>query len=149
MTYILDTNILLQILRGDTRVMPQLAEFNLNHTDTYAFISIVTMGELLSIAQQNNWGSSKLRQLETLVKAFKTIPIDKRVLLDIYADIDTFSKGKHATKSLPLGTTARKMGKNDLWIAATANLLNATLITTDNDFEHLDNLFIKLHKIII
>jgi predicted nucleic acid-binding protein len=34
MTYILDTNILLQILRGDTRVMPQLAEFNLYHTDT-------------------------------------------------------------------------------------------------------------------
>jgi predicted nucleic acid-binding protein len=48
-----------------------------------------------------------------------------------------------------MGTTARKMGKNDLWIAATAHLLNATLITTDNDFDHLKDAFIKLHKIVL
>jgi predicted nucleic acid-binding protein len=149
MVYILDTNILLQILRGDSRVTPQLTPFNLYHPDTYALISIVTIAELLSIAQQNNWGSSKMRQLETLIKAFKAVPIDKRVLLDLYAAIDTFSKGKHSTKMLPSDTTARKMGKNDLWIAATAHLFNATLITTDKDFDHLNGTFIQVHKIII
>ena len=28
----------------------------------------------------------------------------------------------------------RKMGKNDLWIAATAKVSGATLLTTDGDF---------------
>jgi tRNA(fMet)-specific endonuclease VapC len=33
--------------------------------------------------------------------------------------------------------SARNMGKNDLWIAATTAALGATLITTDQDFDHL------------
>lgn len=32
------------------------------------------------------------------------------------------------------------MGKNDLWIAATAITYNIPLITTDADFDHLDGL---------
>jgi predicted nucleic acid-binding protein len=53
--------------------------------------------------------------------------------------------GKHPTK--PLSTSARKMGKNDLWIAATASLLNASLITTDADFDHLNDVFLNVIKI--
>jgi predicted nucleic acid-binding protein len=36
------------------------------------------------------------------------------------------------------------MGKNDLWIAATAAVTGATLVTTDRDFEHLSAHFINL-----
>jgi len=36
------------------------------------------------------------------------------------------------------------MGKNDLWIAATAHVIKAHLFTTDNDFNHLDPSYIKL-----
>lgn len=32
---------------------------------------------------------------------------------------------------------ARNMGKNDLWIAASAKAAGATLLTTDGDFDHL------------
>ncbi|MET3125260.1 putative nucleic acid-binding protein [Arcicella rosea] len=39
------------------------------------------------------------------------------------------------------------MGKNDLWIAATASLLNLTLVTTDSDFDHLNNYFLQLYKL--
>jgi tRNA(fMet)-specific endonuclease VapC len=39
------------------------------------------------------------------------------------------------------------MGKNDLWIAATASVLNIPLITTDNDFIHLDKTFLTLIKV--
>jgi hypothetical protein len=38
------------------------------------------------------------------------------------------------------------MGKNDLWIAATAHALNAILLTTDNDFDHLNNIFFEVRK---
>lgn len=36
------------------------------------------------------------------------------------------------------------MGKNDLWIAATASVLGAILITSDKDFEHLDRKFLTI-----
>jgi tRNA(fMet)-specific endonuclease VapC len=39
------------------------------------------------------------------------------------------------------------MGKNDLWIAATASLLNLKLVTTDRDFDHLETSFLSLQKI--
>ena len=36
------------------------------------------------------------------------------------------------------------MGKNDLWIAATASVLKAILFTTDRDFDHLDGEFLEV-----
>lgn len=36
------------------------------------------------------------------------------------------------------------MGKNDLWIAATASILGAKLLTTDNDFEHLNGKYLEI-----
>lgn len=43
--------------------------------------------------------------------------------------------------------SARNMGKNDLWIAATTAVSNATLITANNDFDHLNFEFIRIDKI--
>ena len=34
------------------------------------------------------------------------------------------------------------MGKNDLWIAATAHASGAVLVTTDQDFEHLHGVWL-------
>jgi predicted nucleic acid-binding protein len=58
--------------------------------------------------------------------------------------MDVYSQGKEPLKPLPKGVSARNMGKNDIWIAATAAISYSTLITTDNDFEHLENVFINL-----
>jgi predicted nucleic acid-binding protein len=38
------------------------------------------------------------------------------------------------------------MGKNDLWIAATAHAMDAMLLTTDGDFDHLHNVFFEVQK---
>ena len=54
------------------------------------------------------------------------------VLVDHYAEIDAH-----------LQLRGHKMGKNDLWIAATTVSLGATLLTTDRDFDELDPLFLK------
>jgi len=62
----------------------------------------------------------------------------------MYAQIDAFSQNKIADRPLPNGKTARNMGKNDLWIAATTSVLQATLLTLDYDFEHLEEQFINL-----
>lgn len=39
------------------------------------------------------------------------------------------------------------MGKNDIWIAATASALNLKLVTTAKDFNPLEGEFIKLEYI--
>jgi hypothetical protein len=62
-----------------------------------------------------------------------------------HAEIDAFSQGKLPGKRLEM--SARNMGKNDLWIAATAVVLDATLITTDHDFDHLAKNFVRLAKV--
>jgi len=36
------------------------------------------------------------------------------------------------------------MGKNDLWIAATASVLNAALVAIDHDFDHLSSVFLDV-----
>lgn len=68
-------------------------------------------------------------------------------LTQAYAIIDAYSQGKHPLKKLPEGISARNMGKNDLWIAATAHLLKADLLTTDKDFDHLNSIFCKVRLV--
>ncbi len=73
------------------------------------------------------------------------IDINAEDILNRYAEIDAFSQGRLDSKKSNF--TARNMGKNDLWIAATASVLDATLLTTDNDFDHLQNEFLQVAKI--
>jgi len=39
------------------------------------------------------------------------------------------------------------MGKNDVWIAATAALLGLKLVTTDGDFDHPHEVFFDVQKL--
>lgn len=105
-------------------------------------ISVVTIGEIRSIALQNNWGEKRIAYVEDFLKEFIVIDVRYNDLLNAYTEIDAFSQGKLAGK--PLSTSSRNMGKNDLWIAATAYIMNAQLITMDKDFQHLDGKYFDL-----
>lgn len=142
MNYIFDTNILVHIMTGSPIGQNVLGE--LDEGDHFWIISIVTKGEILSIAKQRNWGKKKLSTLKNLLGEFLVVPIDNEEMVEAYAEIDAFSQGKLTNR--PSGFSARNMGKNDLWIAATAYLTSATLITTDKDFDHLDNEYLPLEK---
>ena len=72
------------------------------------------------------------------------IDINDPLILWRYAEIDAFSQGRHVDMKLPEGMSSRNMGKNDLWIAASASVLNAKLLTTDKDFEHLNGEFLEV-----
>jgi tRNA(fMet)-specific endonuclease VapC len=41
------------------------------------------------------------------------------------------------------------MGKNDLWIAATAHVLDLTILTSDKDFDHLNGVYLKVEKVML
>ena len=89
-----------------------------------------------------------MANLEQKLKLAICIPVtDNPKLIKMYSEIDAYSQSYHPSLKLPI--SARNMGKNDLWIAATTAVYNATLISTDADFDHLDGLFLYFEKIII
>ncbi len=51
-------------------------------------------------------------------------------IIERYGEIDAYSQNKLTNK--PLQLSARNMGKNDIWIAATASVYNMTLMTMDS-----------------
>ncbi len=141
--YLFDTNILLLFLRQDKRWDIIFLDFKLG--DSLNLISIVSMGELHSLALQNNWGNKRHSQIEQLRNDFIITDINVEELVQQYAQIDAFSQDKLQDK--PLGNSSRNMGKNDLWIAATAAVFNLKLLTTDPDFDHLNHVFIDIARV--
>ncbi len=140
--YLIDTNILVYYIRNDSRIKFIDENFNLLSAMDTSIISVVTEAEIKSIALQLNWGQPKQRILTMLLQKFLIADINVQKIVDTYAEIDAFSQGR--LKSLPLMGSARIMGKNDLWIAATASVYDLTLLTTDNDFSHLAEEFLEL-----
>jgi tRNA(fMet)-specific endonuclease VapC len=143
MLYLLDTNIVIHMVRGKRTYFEKT--YDLFNPRNKLFISAVTIGEMRSFAFQRNWGRTKLNDMEMLLNDFFVIEINVQSILNRYAEIDAFSKSKLVGR--PLMTSSRTMGKNDIWIAATASVTNATLLTTDQDFDHLHNEFIQLQKV--
>jgi len=144
MNFLLDTNILLHFIRRDETSRRVEAHYQPFSAANRAIVSVVSFGEIKSLALQKDWGQPKLQLLERLM--FLALRSD--ITLDIverYAEIDAFSQARHPT--LPADFTARNMGKNDLWIAATASALGATLLTTDSDFDHLNEVFLTVAKV--
>ncbi|MCW3051997.1 MAG: hypothetical protein JWN14_1167 [Chthonomonadales bacterium] len=130
--YLLDTNILVHQVRRDAvgeRIRRLYAPLL---TEPRPLISVVTEGELRSFGFQVGWGQEKTDQAHYLLTYFQRVTIETEEILQAYALIDTFSE-----------RIGRSMGKNDLWIAATAHVMGATLLTTDKDFDHLDGQFLK------
>lgn len=124
--YQLDTNILIYAVRGGITWNKIKAVCDPLMTEPRPIYSLVSEAELLSFAEQNRWGAAKRQQVAFFLGYFDRVTIDDPKILAAYTLIDAFSRKKGVT-----------MGKNDLWIAATANVYGAVLVTTDRDFEHL------------
>lgn len=145
MIYLLDTNIIVAYLRNnltaeiiDKKYSPLKKEFKPS-------ISVVTLGELKSLALKNSWGNRRIENLKELLEEIIIVDINAEDILQKYAEIDAFSQGR--LEGRVSNFTARNMGKNDIWIAATASVLDATLLTTDSDFDHLHEEFLQVAKV--
>lgn len=144
---ILDTSIIVHILKNSPVAQKVIKEHNLYDENTIPVISSVTKGELLSFVKQRKWGEQKIKLLDNFLKSivFIDVNFNSDDLQSAYANIDAYSKRKiNSPDGKLLNGSSIKMGKNDLWISATSYVLNAPLITTDKDFNHLDNVYIKL-----
>ena len=145
MIYQFDTNIVIHYLRESPLMRRVDEQFNPFDPSNEIWLCIVSIGELKSIAIQAKWGTKRLKQLESLLDVLHPVDIWAEEILDRYAEIDAFSQNKLASQ--PLGLSSRNMGKNDLWIAATASILGATLLTTDADFDHLKGTLLNVEKV--
>jgi tRNA(fMet)-specific endonuclease VapC len=146
MRYVLDTNIRLHYLRKSETAARLDQQFNpLDSTQHEAILSVVSVGEIKAIAKINRWGQKRMDKIEALCEELLVTDIHSEDLIERYAEIDAFSQGKLEDRPLPM--SSRNMGKNDLWIAATASVLEATLLTTDLDFEHLHDAFLVLELV--
>ena len=131
MTFLLDTTTFSALMRRNLRVQAKARA--LVSTDS-AIICTITRGEVL-------FGLSRLSQgkrrsdLETdarrIFSQFHCVPVPEAAG-DRYAQI----KFDAESKGTPLD-------ENDLWIAATAVCMGATLVTTDSDFQRVTGLKIE------
>lgn len=143
MSILLDTNILLNIVRaGDFNGVMQF----INPKKEVIYISVVSEAEIKSLSLKNNWGAKRYDILDNFLEEINIVEINQSYV-NIYAEIDAYSQ--RVNPSFPIYTfdTPRNMGKNDLWIASLAALLGLELITTDADFDHLQNIFFSVRKI--
>lgn len=147
MNFILDTNIFLYILKDATFESYFNQKFDFDNSENGFWTSVVVIGELESIALQRKWGYLKMKNLKGLLSEVQTLDINSEDIIIRYAEIDAFSQGNLDKKPLPSGISARNMGKNDLWIAATASVAKAVLISSDQDFVHLHQSFLSFEYI--
>ena len=91
----------------------------------------MTVGEALSLGTVWGWGAPKLGYLRQMLNELVIIDLRQGDITDRYSAITAFCKrGGHA------------LSDNDRWIAATAAAANATLLTTDRDFDVLHPTFV-------
>jgi tRNA(fMet)-specific endonuclease VapC len=143
MNLLLDTNIILNIIRAkDFHAVQSFV----NPGNSLLYISIVSAGEIKSLAIRNNWGTNRKNSLNNILELVDIIDVNE-LSVNTYAEIDAFSQRLNPSFEKYLFDTPRNMGKNDLWIASLATLLGLKLITTDADFDHLHSVFFEVQKI--
>jgi tRNA(fMet)-specific endonuclease VapC len=129
-SYVLDTNVLLALIRGKTLGSAIDTAYGLRASLQRHVVSIVSEAEILVMADKNGWGDDKRAALKRMFEQLVVIPIDGQGIVSAYVQISA------ADRNWP--ESPRNMGKNDIWIASTALYTSLPLLTTDKDFRFLD-----------
>ncbi len=143
MNILFDTNIILSIVRA--KRLTEIMTF-LNPQNKSIFCSVVTEAESRVFATKNKWGETKVAKLDYILQQITVIEVSQS-LISTYVAINSYSDRLNPNFSNYPFNTPRNMGKNDLWIGSTASLLGLQLVTTDQDFDHLDDTFLDLRRI--
>lgn len=127
---VLDTNVLVDVLRNNAYGQKINKEFGLTSRPERPLFSTITEGEILGLAKAPKWkwGQKKLDALQDLLDQLVRIEAGLPDVVATYSDLYAVSFA-----------TGNPTGENDLWIAATAKATNAVLITRDKDFDWMKN----------
>jgi len=138
MNYLLDTNIVILYSR-DSDISKRIEdEYRLFDESNTLAVSVVTLGEIDAFIKKLGIGDKRRQKMDRILNQLAKVKLNSKPIIERYGTIDTYSQVK------PTNFTARNMGKNDIWIAATASAYKLTLLTTDKDFNHLKDEFVNL-----
>jgi predicted nucleic acid-binding protein len=142
--FVLDTNIVLHFSRRNSPVAAQVeADYAIRAAPFRPMICAVTLGEMRAFAQ--GWPPGRGEQLEAILEELFVVEIHRDDVLDEYAKLHKFSaEGKELADK---GSRGRNISHNDLWIAAAANAVGATVLTTDADLLRLPSGTVKLIQV--
>lgn len=129
---LLDTNVLIALVRENALGRRIDSAVGVRSRAERPLISIVTVGESLGLARQFDWAPEKTARLRELLTALVVVDVSRSGVTDRYAEITD-----HARRA------GRTLAENDRWIAATASVSGAWLVTTDKDFDPLDPVFLR------
>jgi tRNA(fMet)-specific endonuclease VapC len=123
--YLIDTNILIDFLRGENEEL--LTKLSKNK----CFVSIIAVGELYYGAENSTNPKKHFKLLEAFLSNFIIIDIDNKI-------------AKHyASIKVSLKTKGKPIPENDIWIAGTALSHELTLITYDKHFLNIEQIKTK------
>lgn len=128
MLYVPDTNILIAMFKGDARVLAHLGAIPVSSLR----LSCIVLGELAFGAEKSAYGARNKARIAALTQRMAVLGIDVETAA-YYARI------RHALEAR--GTS---IGGNDLWIAAQACSIGATLVTNnEREFRRVDGLLLE------
>jgi predicted nucleic acid-binding protein len=129
--YLLDTNVIVELVRWNPLGQYLDATYGLLAGTTSCSVSVITHGELNALMRKFNWGSRNIAFMQACLSALTLLDINDPQLLTAYGEIDA-----------ACDAGGRPMGKNDVWIAATARVTATTVLTSDRDFDFIHGTWI-------
>lgn len=129
-TYLLDTGVLLLLVRGGAIGQRLDSSFALRSSAFRPLICSVSVGELWALAEIRGYGTDKRRAVQLVIDNTVVVDINDPIVVAAYVEVYKVLH-RHPTGS------RTSIGGNDMWIAAATRAANATLLTTDKDFDPL------------
>lgn len=127
---VLDTGVLVHLSRAGDGVGEWIdATYALSSRSHKPLLPTVVEAEVLAIARYHNWGERRLRQLDRMLGELVRVEMDRRAILESYADLYCVARRE--------GQAIHDPNQNDLWVAATVHATDAVLLTMDSDFGFL------------
>ncbi|MEM6298373.1 MAG: hypothetical protein AAF740_06765 [Bacteroidota bacterium] len=110
-------------------------------TECEFVLCFASEAEPKSLSFRKLWGERRNLVMQDFITRTTQIRTVSDEMIQAYIEIEAYSLCQHPILKKPQGETAHKMGKNDLWIAATTLVHAQKIVTTDKDFIQLDGVF--------
>lgn len=124
-SFILDTNILIEIFNGNNRFIDRIRKYNL------VYVPLIALGELYAGAYQSNRKEIRLKEIEEIFQWSHTMEIDKQTS-ECYGQIKA-----------ALRKSGKPIPENDVWIAVLAKQHQLPLITSDKHFREVKGIKVR------
>jgi len=131
MNYLLDSNAVRNLMDEHPRVVERLRQAQ---PSSSVAVSSIVRGEVLFGIERLAAGKRRDRLAATAAAVFARV--DEQAVPFSAGDVYARVKRERERVGLP-------MDENDLWIAATALVLRATLVTRDSDFSNVAGLTVE------